>query len=86
MPDSSCSRCVGDCGWCCALSRARTAQTPTINPLDPHPPAPAQVAAHASPEQVLEAVQVVLDEDADSFVTKLFQVLIYESLKLEHGL
>lgn len=84
MPGLSCNRCAGDCGWCRARSRARTARTPTRNPLDPHPPA--QVAAHASPEQVLEAVQVVLDEDADSFVTKLFQVLIYESLKLEHGL
>lgn len=45
-----------------------------------------QVARHQPALKVLEALQDVLDEDAPEFVTKLYQVIIYESLKLEHSL
>jgi RNA-binding protein 25 len=42
----------------------------------------AQVAAKQSANELLEKLRDVLDEDADSFVMKLFQVLIFESEKL----
>ena len=44
-----------------------------------------QLAAHASAAAMLEALGEVLDEDAASFTTKLWQILIWEQLKLEHG-
>ena len=34
---------------------------------------------------MLEALGDVLDEDAESFTLKLWQILIYEQLKLVHG-
>ena len=34
---------------------------------------------------MLSALSDVLDEDAESFTLKLWQILIYEQLKLTHG-
>ncbi|KAI3435633.1 hypothetical protein D9Q98_001692 [Chlorella vulgaris] len=44
-----------------------------------------QLAAHSSAAAMLAALRDVLDEDSESFTTKLWQILIYEQLKLEHG-
>lgn len=41
-----------------------------------------QVTGHVGAGDMLGALRDVLDEDADAFVTKLFQVLIYETEKL----
>ncbi len=41
-----------------------------------------QVNAHVAAGSMLESLKDVLDEDAPSFTTKLYQVLIYESEKL----
>lgn len=41
-----------------------------------------QVCLHVPAAEMLEKLRDVLDEDAESFVTKLFQVLIYETEKL----
>jgi hypothetical protein len=40
------------------------------------------VLAHPTAQELLKALQDVLDDDADNFVMKLFQVLIYETEKL----
>lgn len=42
-----------------------------------------QLAAHVSAGGMLEALGDVLDEDAEAFTLKLWQILIYEQLKLE---
>jgi hypothetical protein len=44
-----------------------------------------QLRAHTGAEAMLGALRDVLDEDAESFVTKLWQILIYEQLKLERS-
>ena len=44
-----------------------------------------QLAGHVSAQAMLEALGDVLDEDAESFTLKLWQILIYEQLKLVHG-
>ena len=44
-----------------------------------------QLAAQVSADTMLEALRDVLDEDAESFVLKLWQILIYECLKIEHS-
>jgi len=41
-----------------------------------------QLKSHQNAQNVLENLQEVLDEDADSFVLKLFQVVIYETERL----
>ena len=43
------------------------------------------MAAQTKPDDMLEKLRDVLDEDADSFVMKLFQVLVYETEKLASG-
>jgi len=44
-----------------------------------------QLAAHAGGEAMLGALADVLDEDAEPFTLKLWQILIYEQLKLERA-
>lgn len=44
-----------------------------------------QLRAHTGAQAMLEALAEVLDEDAEPFTLKLWQILIYEQLKLEHG-
>ena len=44
-----------------------------------------QLAAHVSAAAMLEALRDVLDEDAEPFTLKLWQILIYEQLKVERG-
>lgn len=44
-----------------------------------------QLAGHVSAEGMLSALADVLDEDAEPFTLKLWQILIYEQLKLTHG-
>jgi len=41
-----------------------------------------QLKSHQNPQNVLENLREVLDEDADSFVLKLFQVVIYETERI----
>ena len=41
-----------------------------------------QLAGHSPPQQLLESLADVLDEDAPSFTQKLFQVVIYETERL----
>lgn len=44
-----------------------------------------QLAGHVSAEAMLGALADVLDEDAEPFTLKLWQILIYEQLKLERA-
>jgi len=44
-----------------------------------------RLANRDSPQQVLKRVEKLLDEDAEDFVMKLWRMLIFESLKLEHA-
>ena len=44
-----------------------------------------QLAAHASAHEMVTALSEVMDEDAESFTMKLWQILIYEQLKLENS-
>jgi len=37
-----------------------------------------QINAHIKPSKMLESLREVLDEDAEAFVLKLYQVVIYE--------
>jgi len=40
----------------------------------------------ATPESMLNKVGVILDEDSDEFVFKLWQVLLFEDLKIKGGI
>lgn len=40
----------------------------------------------ATPESMRQKVGGILDEDTDEFVFRLWQVLLFEHLKIEHGL
>lgn len=44
-----------------------------------------QLGGHVSAEAMLGALADVLDEDAEPFTLKLWQILIYEQLKLERA-
>jgi RNA-binding protein 25 len=41
---------------------------------------------HATPESMLSKVGGILDDDSDEFVFKLWQVLLFEHLKVEGGI
>ena len=41
---------------------------------------------HATPESMLSKVGSILDDDSDEFVFKLWQVLLFEHLKIEGGI
>jgi len=43
-----------------------------------------RLANRESPQNILKRVEKLLDEDAEDFVMKLWRMLIFESLKLEH--
>jgi RNA-binding protein 25 len=43
------------------------------------------IESHDSAQELFGKLQDVLDEDAHSFVTKLFQVIIYETEKIATG-
>ncbi|KDD76096.1 hypothetical protein H632_c358p0 [Helicosporidium sp. ATCC 50920] len=45
-----------------------------------------QISDKSSASEMIAALKDVLDEDTLNFVVKLFQILIYEALKLEHGI
>ncbi len=40
----------------------------------------------ATPDSMRQKVGGILDEDTEEFVFKLWQVLLFEQLKIEHGL
>jgi len=44
-----------------------------------------RLANRESPQNILKRVEKLLDEDAEDFVMKLWRMLIFESLKLEHA-
>lgn len=39
-----------------------------------------------TPEMILKKVEIILEEDAEEFVVKLWRMLIFELLKLEKGI
>jgi len=43
-----------------------------------------KLTSHCSPHELMEELNMVLDEDAEPFVMKLWRMLIYYSLKIQY--
>lgn len=67
----------------CMCASAHLPCSPRSSPLAPL--FPHKRAERVAAPAMLSALSDVLDEDAESFTLKLWQILIYEQLKLTHG-
>lgn len=45
-----------------------------------------KLANRESPKDILKKVKIVLEDDAEDFVVKMWRFIIFEMLKLEHNI